>query len=73
MKNEVEHLFEESLARAREVGNASAESQVRTLQGAYSCSNGNIHRGYQMIVDVEGLASKSGDRKALTLGQVYCA
>ena len=75
MRQEVLGFYEQGIARAREVGNKSAESRIQGVKGSYISLLGlryeesGIYLGNQIIVDAERMAMETGDQRGILLNR----
>jgi tetratricopeptide (TPR) repeat protein len=60
-------FYEEGIARAKEVGNKGAESQILSIKGFYFAGLGHWHEGYKMTIEAEAMALQSGNPQAVGL------
>ncbi len=58
-------IFEQAIARARDLGQKGTESVILSSQGLYLCVVGHLYQGYQMMVEAERLARSSQDQRAI--------
>jgi tetratricopeptide (TPR) repeat protein len=70
MKDQAIRFFEEGIARAREVGDKSAESRILSVKGLYRCALGHRYHGNQIIADAEQLALKSEDMETIAYNRI---
>jgi len=73
MKDEVIGFYEGEIARAREVGNKSAQSRMLSIKGFYVASLGQRYTGNQIIVDAERIALESGDPEVIFTNRAFRA
>jgi tetratricopeptide (TPR) repeat protein len=57
--------YEEGIARAREVGNKAAESQILSIEGLYMGGLSHRYEGHKMAVEAEAMALQTGDPRAV--------
>jgi tetratricopeptide (TPR) repeat protein len=64
-REEAIRFYEEEIARAREVGDRGAESQILSAKGFYLGSLGYRYEGYNMAVEAEAMALQAGNPRAV--------
>jgi tetratricopeptide (TPR) repeat protein len=57
--------YEEGIARAREVGNKAAESQILSIEALYMGGLSHRYEGHKMAVEAEAMALQTGDPRAV--------
>ncbi len=57
--------YEEGIARAREVGDKGAESQILSTKGFYLAILGHRYEGHNMAVEAESMALQTGNPQAV--------
>ncbi|MGA2108696.1 MAG: hypothetical protein ABSH25_13750, partial [Syntrophorhabdales bacterium] len=63
-REEAIRYYEEGIARAREVGDKGAESQILSVEGLYLCGLGHPYEGHKMAVEAEAMALQAGNERA---------
>jgi class 3 adenylate cyclase/tetratricopeptide (TPR) repeat protein len=69
-REEAMRSYEEGIARAKEVGDKGAESQILSIKGFYLASLGHWYEGYSMAVEAEAMALQTGNQRAVVATRV---
>jgi class 3 adenylate cyclase/tetratricopeptide (TPR) repeat protein len=64
-REEAIKFYEEGIARAREVGDKGAESQILSVKGLYLSGLGHLYEGYNIAVEAEAMAIQAGDPRVV--------
>ncbi len=64
-RGEAIRSYEEGIARAREVGDKGAESQILSTKGFYLAILGHRYEGHKMAVEAESMALQTGNPRAV--------
>jgi tetratricopeptide (TPR) repeat protein len=72
-REEAIKFYEEGIARAREVGDKGAESQILSIKGFYLAILGYRFEGYKMTVEAEAMALQTGDQRAIGSNRILRA
>jgi class 3 adenylate cyclase/tetratricopeptide (TPR) repeat protein len=62
-------VYEEGIARAREAEDKGAESQILLIKGFYLGTLGHRYEGYNVAVEAEEMALRSGNPRAVVVAQ----
>ena len=72
-EGEALRIFDQAIARARDLGRKDTESVILSSQGLYLSYLGHLYQGYQMMVEAEGLARSTQDREAIFHNRAFLA
>ncbi len=64
-REEAIQWYEERIARAKEVGDKAAESQLRSIKGFYLCFLGHVSEGYVILVEADAMALQTGNQQSI--------
>jgi class 3 adenylate cyclase/tetratricopeptide (TPR) repeat protein len=64
-REEAIRFYEEGIARAREMGDKGAESQILSIKGLYLGGLGHRYEGHKMAVEAEAMALQTGNPRAV--------
>ena len=64
-REEAIRSYEQGIARAREVGDKGAESQILSVKGFYLSLLGHRSEGHRIIVEAEAMALQTGNSRAV--------
>jgi class 3 adenylate cyclase len=71
MKAEAERTLEETIVRAREIGDKAFESSILCHIGSCTAVNGQPYKGNQINVEAESMAKESGDNRSQFLTKLH--
>jgi tetratricopeptide (TPR) repeat protein len=72
-REEVIKFCDEGMARAREVGDKAAESQILSMKGFYLGGLGHYYEGHKMTVEAEAMALQTGNQRVVGATRVVLA
>jgi tetratricopeptide (TPR) repeat protein len=72
-RREAISFYEGGIARAKEVGDKAAESQILSIKGLFLNGLGHRYEGHKMAVEAEAMALQTGNPRAVAMTRVIRA